>query len=235
MTRPLPSGAAGFSSLTSRYTDGHQRARPIGSARMSYTSCAVARKRQCVRNAYSGTACQPAISVLEVRWIEQLLPRPLDLLARAHDLDQLLAALWRSDHDRADQTAVLEEELAVELLLEAVCPDRLEVGLHVGRDAGHRQRRSEHRGRVRRHVEEILVSTGHVASRDLAVRLGVVPGAHLVVALDHEVVEDGDVARGVDVWRVGPQLGVGDHALVELDAGASCGLRVVVEPDAISK
>src|SRR6266513_4177002 len=175
MTRPLPSGAAGFSSLTSRYTDGHQRARPIGSARMSYTSCAVARKRQCVRNAYSGTARQPAISVLEVRRIEQLFPGPFDLLARAHDLDQLLSALGWSDHDRADQPAVLKEELAVELLFEAVGPDRLEVRLHVGRDAGHRQRRAEHRGRVRRHVEEILIRAGHVASRNLAVGLGVVP------------------------------------------------------------
>src|SRR5438445_268520 len=57
--------------------------------------------------------------VLEVVGVEQVLLRPLDDLARPHYLDQLLAALRRADHDRAHQAVVLEEELAIELLVEA--------------------------------------------------------------------------------------------------------------------
>src|SRR2546430_4629312 len=64
-------------------------------------------------------------SVLQVRRIEQLLLGALDLLARPHDLDQLLPAFRRADHDRADEPVVLEEQLAIELLLEAEGTHRL--------------------------------------------------------------------------------------------------------------
>src|SRR6267143_6688092 len=87
----------------------------------------------------------PRLLVLEVVRVEELLLRPLDLLTGPHDLDQLLPTFWWSDHDGADQVVVLEKELAVELLFKAVRAHRLEAGLHVGRHAHNRERRSEHR------------------------------------------------------------------------------------------
>src|SRR3989442_8585872 len=117
--------------------------------------------------------------IFQIGGVEELLLRPLDLLTRPHDLDQLLAALRWADHDPADQPVVLEEELAVELLFEAERADRLEPRLDVRRDAHHRQRRPEHRRRVGGNVEEVFVRSRHVAGRDLAWRLRDVPRAHL--------------------------------------------------------
>src|SRR5579864_2967450 len=174
-------------------------------------------------------------SVLEVRRVEQVLALALDLLTRAHDLDQLLATLRRADHDRADQPVVLEEELAVELLVEAERADRLEPRLHVGRDARHGESRAEHRGRVGRNVEEVLVRTGHVSRRQLSVRLRVVPRAHLVRPLDHEVVEHRDIAGRIHVGRRRAQLGVGHDSFLDLHARVRQRLGVVVETDAVGQ
>src|SRR5215831_17611658 len=63
----------------------------------------------------------------EVRGVQEVLAGPLYLLPRAHDLDQLLAALGWPDHDRAHQPVVHEEQLPEEALLERVGPHRLEV------------------------------------------------------------------------------------------------------------
>src|SRR2546428_4243949 len=172
--------------------------------------------------------------IFQIGGVEELLLRPLDLLTRPHDLDELLAALRWADHDPADQPVVLEEKLAVELLFEAERADRLEPRLDVRRDAHHRQRRPEHRRRIGGNVEEVFVRSRHVAGRDLAVRLRVVPCAHLIVALDHQVVEDGDVSGGVRVRRRRAQLGVGDDPTFQLDLFAHR-LRVVVETDAIGQ
>src|SRR5581483_8766682 len=150
ITRPVPSGPGGLSSLTSRYTLGHHFLSAGPSARMSNTSRGVAWKRHRLWKTYSGAPATPAL-VLQVGRVEQLFLRALDPLPRPHDLDQLLTALGRPDHDRADQPVVLEEQLAIELLLEAVGAHRFEVGLDVRRHAGHRERRAEHRRRVRRH------------------------------------------------------------------------------------
>src|SRR5260370_13869544 len=84
------------------------------------------------------------LRVLQVVRVQELLLRPLDPLARPHDLDELLAALRRPDHDRPDQAVVLEEELAVKLLLEAVSAHGFEAGLHVWRHAHDRQRPPHH-------------------------------------------------------------------------------------------
>src|SRR5256885_17003205 len=77
----------------------------------------------------------PTSLVFQVVRVEKLLLRPLDLLTRPHDLDQLFPSFRRADHDRADEMVVLEKELAVELFFKAVCAHRLEAGLHVGRHA----------------------------------------------------------------------------------------------------
>src|SRR5258706_426997 len=57
----------------------------------------------------------------------------------------------------------------------------------------------------------------------------------LLRALDHQVVEDGDVTSGVDIRGCGLQSCIGDDALVQLDAGTADRLRVVVEADSIGK
>src|SRR5690349_11641484 len=136
MTRPTRvAGSPGLSSFTSGYTGGLQRGSASGSARTSKTSSAVPLTRQVVKNAYTA-----AISlVLQVGRVQQLLPRALDLLPRAHDLDQLLPPLRGADHDRAHEPVVLEEELPVELFLEAERAHRLQAGLHVRSHAHHRQ------------------------------------------------------------------------------------------------
>src|SRR2546426_5392705 len=92
--------------------------------------------------------------IFQIGGVEELLLRPLDLLTRPPDLDELLAALRWADHDRADQAVVLEGEVAVELLFEAERADRLEPRLDVRRDPHHRQRRPEHRRRIGGNFEE---------------------------------------------------------------------------------
>ena len=66
-------------------------------------------------------------------------------------------------------------------------------------------------------------------------RFSVVPRAHLVVALDHQVVKHRYIAGGIGVGSRGAQLGVGDDALVQLDAGVADRLGVVVETDAVGE
>src|SRR5215472_8930980 len=165
----------------------------------------------------------------------QTLPRPLYLLPRPHDLDQLLPALGWPDHDRAHQPVVQEEQLPEESLLERIGSYRLEVRLHVRRHTHDGQRRAEHRRRVRRHVEELLLFARHVVGRRLAMRLGVVPGPHLVVLAHHLVEEDRHVTGGIYVRRRRPQPGVGHDPPSELDAHVARGLRVVVEADPVAQ